>query len=177
MTHPLFFLNNRISIDWLIAISLLIFNTQTLAAGKVTEIKSTTVKDHRYMKSHVTVYNNGTMVMSTKSWSRKNNGGLKGHSAFFVNIDIHGNAIWVSKAYRMTTIGGKLDLSTPSEHTDTHSETAPAAIGKYTYSIDIYHNAGDISQTRDGQVDAVKKAVREAMSLGKEIKDVIGLLH
>lgn len=159
--------------SWLLAAFLIMSSSYALAAGQVTGSKRTTVKDHRYMESHVTVYKNGEMVMSTNSWSKKHHGGLKGHSAFFVCVDNSGNAIWVSKPYKMTTIGGTWDPGTPSDHTDVDRETAPAAIGKYTSSVDIYHDAGNISQSRDAQVAAVKKAVREAGNIAKEVKDAV----
>lgn len=135
--------------------------------------KEDKVKDHRYMKSDVTLYKNGKLVVETKSWSRKNFHGLKGQSVFIVCVDDKGNAIWASPAFRCTTVGGTKDPGTPSEHKDVHGEECPEAIGKHTKSIDIYHSAGDISQNRNSQVEDIKEAVKAAGDIATEVKDAV----
>lgn len=135
--------------------------------------KRDTVKDHRYMESDVTLYHNGKLVISTTSWSKKHNGGLKNHSVFVVCIDSNGNAIWASKTYKMTTIGGTLDVGTASEYKDVNEETAPPAIGENTSSIDIYHSAGDLSQNRASQVQDIKDSISTATAIANDVKNAI----
>lgn len=158
---------------WFISIFTLVFSFNAVATEPLRATQKDTVKDHRYMKSKVTMYRNGKLVISTNSWSRKNWNGLKGHSVFVVIVDKKGNAIWASKSYRMKTIGGTKDLGTSSDHTDVNQETAPAAIGKHAHSIDIYHSAGNLSQNRDSQVRSIKKAIKTAEDIVKEVKDAV----
>lgn len=108
------------------------FTSVTNADEPVKASKEDTVKDNRYMKSDVTLYKNGKMVIETKSWSRKNFQGLKGQSVFVVCVDDKGNTLWASKAFRCTTVGGTKDLGTASEHKDVNNEECPEAIGKHT---------------------------------------------
>ena len=101
--------------------------------------------------------------------------GLKGHSMFAVIADEKANAIWVTKAYKMKTVCGTMDVCSHRE-TDVDQEEAPSTIGKYASKIYIYHDAGDLSQNRQGQVNAVKKAIREATDIAKEVKDAVDML-
>lgn len=125
------------------------------------------------METSATLYRNGKLVSETKSWSDKRLHGLKGHSFFIVCVDDKGNAIWASEAFKCTTVGGKADLATPSEHRDVHDVSLPEVIGKNTTSIDIFHDAGDISRNRKSQVEDIKEGVKAAGDIGAEIKDVV----
>jgi hypothetical protein len=151
-----------------------LFATYTLSADEpVKASKKDTVKDHRYMESAATLYKNGKLVLETKSWSRKSLHGLKGQSVFIVCVDDKGNAIWASKAFKCTTVGGTKDVGTSPEHKDVHGEVFPEVIGKYTKSMDIFHDAGDISRNRQSQVDDIIEAGKAGGEIIKEIKDVI----
>lgn len=137
------------------------------ANDQVKASKEDAVKDHRYMRSDVTLYRNGKLVIQTRSWSRKSTGGLKGQTVFVVAVDDKGNAIWVSQVHKLRTVGGRKDPTTASDRTDTNSETWPEVIARHTKSIDIYHSAGDLSQSRESQ----KRAILESAQAIKEIKE------
>ena len=77
----------------------------------------------------------------------------------------------------MTTIGGRNDLFTSSEHTDVNRENTSPAIGKHTKSIDIYHSSGDLSQDRTIQVESVKEAIRVATDIAQEVKNAVEVLQ
>ena len=165
-------------LTWFISVAtIILFSFNVVAAEPIKASKQDTVKDHRYMKSDVTLYKNGQLVISTKSWSRKANGGLKNQSVFVVCVDDNGNAIRVSNAFRMTTVGGTRDRFTSSEHTDVNQENTPPAIGQHTKSIDIYHSAGDLSQNRKSQVESVKEAIRIATDIAQEVKNAVETLQ
>ncbi|WP_435020563.1 hypothetical protein TA3x_001899 [Tundrisphaera sp. TA3] len=139
--------------------------------------KRDTVKDHRYMESNATLYRNGKFVIQTRSWSKKNFQGLKGQSVFAVVVDGKGNAIWASKVHKCKTIGGTQDPGTASDRKDTNDEKWPEAIGQHAKSIDIYHDAGDLSQNRKSQVNDIKEAVKSAGEIAQEVKNAIKKLE
>lgn len=160
-----------------VALALVATLISPLAAEEpVRASKTDTVKDHRYMESNVTLYKNGQLAIQTKCWSRKRFGGLTGQSLFVVCVDDKGNAIWVSKAFPCKTVGGLADVGTASEHTQTHTEALPEAIGKHTKAIDIFHDAGDISKRRQDQVEDVKKAIEQASDVAAEVKAAVAKL-
>lgn len=134
------------------------------------------VKDHRVMETDVDIFRNGLIVMTTVSTSNKKWEGLTGHSMFAVIADDKGNAIWATTVYKMKTVCGTMDVCS-HRVTDVDQEQAPDAIGKYASSIYIYHDSGDLSQSRQAQVDSIKKAVHDATDIAKEVKDAVDQLY
>ena len=128
--------------------------------------KHTKVGDGLHMESEVTVYRNGKIVSSTKSWSKNFVHGLRNHSMFAVISDSQGNAIWVTKAYTMRTVSGTGDIGGHSQRTDTNQDNAPIAIGKYAYSIRIYHDSGSLSSIRN----TMKNAIKDTIVITNELK-------
>jgi len=121
--------------------------------------KTTSFGSGRKMTTSASISRNGLLEMNTWSDTVNVTRGLSGHHVFVICYDQHGNAIWVSKAYKCKTIGGTGDLLTKSNDHDKHLEKFPDVIGKHTFSLKISHHSGSAKSARDIIVGSTKEAV------------------
>ena len=148
--------------------------SETVAVAALTYSERTAVKDHRYMRSHVKMYRNGYVTITTKSASSKRFEGLKGQSFYVVAGDGMGNAIWVSQVHKCKTVGGIFpDFTGEASVVDTHNEQWPPEVARCVERLDVLHSAGDLHQDREKQVKDVKESVAAAGDIIQAVKDCI----
>jgi hypothetical protein len=131
--------------------------------------KSGNVGNKKRMSTDAVLYKNGLLNIETSSQSKHPTEGLRGH-VLVICVDDASKAIWVSKDYKCTTRGGRLDPFCASAGTNAWQEQFPEAVGQHTTSLNIVHSEEGLGNVRNNILQAIKTYTEISQEIATEIK-------
>jgi hypothetical protein len=137
------------------------------AANAATGYNAQDIGSGKHVTSNATQYSNGLLMLDSFS---KNDNWFYGMrpKTLVVSVDNHNNAIWVSHEFDSATVCGVMDPTCASQRREYFSESEPAAIGRNTVRLDIYHaDNPNYVNLRNQLIDAIKAGV----DVAQEVKD------